>query len=153
MLLQHSWWLLWSERESAIGVACWWLLVRVPFQWESASASMPVSIVGSLNPCNMQDSQAKSLKKISRSPFFQDHHPPQKLKLLKITSPEPGWRAGTLSQAGYVVGDSTCYMSAAAVIPVPLAYIKVDAVNSWWLHQLMPPTGKECRHSLPGSQC
>ena len=90
----------------------------------------------------MQDSQAKSLKKISRSLFFQDH-PPKKLKLLKITSPKPGRRAGTLSQAGYVVGDSTCYVSAAAVIPVPLAYIKVDAVNSWCkLHQLMPPLGR-----------
>ena len=43
------------------------------FQWESASASMPVGIVGSLNPCNMQDSQAKSLKKsVDSSTLFRE---------------------------------------------------------------------------------
>ena len=78
------------------------------FQWESASASMPVGIVGSLNPCNMQDSQAKSLKKSVDLCSFKTTTPPKSWELLKITSPKPGRRTGTLSQAGYVVGDSTC---------------------------------------------
>ena len=108
---------LWGD--SGIGVTCWWLLIRVPrgvslnsnqhswwlllwsvlwlpagdsssgFWGQSASASAEVGIVGSLNPCNMQNLQTKS-QKISRfcsfktttpsqrdtfkNLFFQDHH-------------------------------------------------------------------------------
>ena len=67
---QHSWWLLlWSLR-----VACWWIILSSGVWGEPASVA--VSEVGFLNPCNMQNLQAKYKKSVD-SVLSRPPHPPK----------------------------------------------------------------------------
>ena len=99
---------------------------------------MPVGVVGSLNPCNMQNLQAKSFKKsvdpvltrplhppkveLVKNKFFQDHHTLPKHQLLKISS----FRTTTSSQS------TNCQKAVLSWPPNPpkLGTVKISSFNT-----------------------